>query len=149
MASEKDTRVLIAMAFALASAGRDGVNRVLDALTDRDRTDDALAYLVELGRPHVAAVAARLSDPNPFVREQIATALGFIGGPEAAAALKGASGESDPDVRQSDRRRTTPAHANDRTVAIAALNHGLVLFAVPGIRLSTRIEGAWPAAVSA
>ena len=100
MVSEKDTRVLIAMAFALASAGRDGVNRVLDALADRDRSDDALAYLVELGQPHVAAVAARLSDPNPFVRGQIATALGFIGGPEAVAALKGASGESDPDVRK-------------------------------------------------
>ena len=99
MASEKDTRVLIAMAFALASAGRDGVNRVLDALTDRNRADDALAYLVELGQPHVAAVAARLSDPNPVVREQIAVALGFIGGPEAAAALKAASGESDPGVR--------------------------------------------------
>ena len=54
---------------------------------------------MELGRPHVAAVAARLSDPNPVVREQIAIALGFIGGPEAAAALKGASGESDPEVR--------------------------------------------------
>ena len=58
-----------------------------------------MTYLVELGRPHVAAVAARLSDPNPFVRGQIATALGFIGGPAAVAALKGASGESDPDVR--------------------------------------------------
>jgi len=100
MTSEKDTRVLIAMAFALASAGRDGVNRVLDALSDRDRSDDALAYLVELGPPHVAAVAARLSDPNPFVRGQIATALGFIGGPDAVAALKGAGGDSDPDVRQ-------------------------------------------------
>jgi HEAT repeat protein len=100
MASEKDTRVLIAMAFALASAGRDGINRVLDALSDRDRSDEALAYLVELGRPHVAAVAARLSDPNPFVRGQIATALGFIGGPDAVAALKGAGGDSDPDVRQ-------------------------------------------------
>ena len=65
---------------------------------DRDRSEDALAYVVELGRPHVAAVAARLGDPNPFVRGQIATALGFIGGPEAVAALKGASGESDPDV---------------------------------------------------
>ena len=99
MASEKDTRVLIAMAFALASAGREGINRVLDALADRDRADAALGYLVELGRPHVPAVAARLSDPNPVVREQIAIALGFIGGPEAAAALKSASGESDPDVR--------------------------------------------------
>ena len=99
MASEKDTRVLIGDGFALASAGRGGVNRVLDALSDRDRTDEALAYLVELGQPHVAAVAARLSDPNPVVRGQIATALGFIGGPEAAAALKGAGGESDPNVR--------------------------------------------------
>lgn len=99
MASEKDPRVLLAMAYALASAGRDGVNRVLDALTDRDRADAALAYLVELGRPHVAAIAARLGDANPVVREQIAIALGFIGGPEAAAALKGASGESDPNVR--------------------------------------------------
>jgi HEAT repeat protein len=100
MVSEKDTRVLIAMAFALASAGRDGIKRVLDALTDRDRSDDALAYLVELGQPHVAAVAAQLSDPDPFVRGQIATALGFIGGPEAVAALKGATGESDLDVRK-------------------------------------------------
>ena len=99
MASEKDTRVLVAMAFALASAGRDGVARVLDALADRNRADDALAYLVELGQPHVAAIAARLGDPNPVVREQIAVAQGFIGGPQAAAALKAASGESDPDVR--------------------------------------------------
>ena len=58
----------------------------------------ALAYLVDLGEPHVAAVAARLSDPDPFVRAQIATALGFIGGAQAIAALKSASGESDPDV---------------------------------------------------
>jgi HEAT repeat protein len=100
MASEKDTRVLMAMAFALAAAGRDGVNRLLDALSDRDRSDDALAYVVELGQAHVAAVAARLRDPNPFVRGQIATGLGFIGGPEAVAALNGANGESDPDVRQ-------------------------------------------------
>ena len=100
MVEEKDTRVLIAMAFALAAAGRDDVNRVLDALTDRDRSDEALAYLVELGQSHVEAVAARLHDPNPSVRGQIATALGFIGGPKAVEALKGASGESDPDVQQ-------------------------------------------------
>src|SRR5262249_10894060 len=82
-----------------ASVGRDGVDRVLDALSDRDRADAALAYLVELGRTHVAAIAARLGDANPIVREQIAIALGFIGGPQAAAALNGASGESQPNVR--------------------------------------------------
>ena len=99
MASEKDPRVLLAMAFALASAGRDGVNRVLDALSDRDRAEAALAYLVDLGQTQVAAVATRLGDANPIVREQIAIALGFIGGPEAAGALNGASGEADPNVR--------------------------------------------------
>jgi HEAT repeat protein len=99
MASEKDARVLTAMAFALASAGRDGVNRVIDGLTDRDNAENALMYLVDLGRPRAAAVAARLNDPNPVVREQIAIALGFIGGPEAVAALTGARGEVDPTVR--------------------------------------------------
>jgi HEAT repeat protein len=99
MASEKDARVLAAMAFALASAGRDGVNRVIDGLTDRDNAENALMYLVDLGRPRAAAVAARLNDPNPVVREQIAIALGFIGGPEAVAALTGARGEVDPTVR--------------------------------------------------
>ena len=99
LASEKDSRVRIAMTFALASAGiHDGVNRLLDALSDRDRSDAALAYVVALGQPHVPAIAARLGDSDPFVRGQIATALGFIGGAQAAAALKGASGEPDPNV---------------------------------------------------
>jgi len=100
MASEKDARVRLAMAFALAAAGRDGVNDVLNALAERDRSDDALSYLVELGRPIVATVAAQLSHTDAFVRGQIATALGFIGGPEAVAALNGATTESDPDVRR-------------------------------------------------
>ncbi len=99
MASEKDSRVLAAMAFALTSAGRDAVNRVIDALGDRNRTDDALAYLVELGRPQAAAVAARLNDSNPLVRQQVAVALGFIGGPEEATALSRASVETEPAVR--------------------------------------------------
>jgi HEAT repeat protein len=112
MASEKDARVLTAMAFALASAGRDGVNRVIDGLTDRDNAENALMYLVDLGRPRAAAVAARLNDPNPVVREQIAIALGFIGGPEAVAALTGAR-----DCPQRDRRRTVPGQSNGGTVA--------------------------------
>jgi HEAT repeat protein len=99
MVSEKDPRVVTAMAFAMASAGGEGVNRIIDALTDRHGADMALAYLVDLGRAQAAAVTARLGDPNPAVREQIAVALGFIGGPEAAAALKGAIAESDPNVR--------------------------------------------------
>lgn len=99
LTSEKDSRVRTAMTFALASAGiHDGVNRLLDALSDRDRSDAVLAYVVALGRPHVPAIAARLGDSDAFVRGQIATALGFIGGAEAAAALKGAGAEPDPNV---------------------------------------------------
>ena len=100
MTSEKDARVRLAMAFALVAAGGNGVNHLLDALSDRDRSDDALAYLVEIGAPQVDAVAARLSEPTPLVRGQVATALGFIGGPKALEALQRASGESDPDVKQ-------------------------------------------------
>jgi HEAT repeat protein len=125
LASEKDERVAVAMAFALASAGREGVNRVLDALTDRDRSDEALAYLVELGQPQVQAIAARLTDPNPFVRGQIATALGFIGGTEAVAALKRASSESDPDVQQriniAQLRLTRPRAVSAERAASSAL----------------------------
>ena len=99
MASEKDTRVVTAMAFALASAGHQGVNRIVDALTDRHNAENALAYLIDLGRPQTTAVAARLKDANPVIREQVAIALGFIGGPEAAAALKAASGDADANVR--------------------------------------------------
>jgi HEAT repeat protein len=99
MTSEKDKRVLTAMAFALASVGHGGISRVLDALSDHATSNDALAYLVELGQSHAAAVAARLNDPNHVVRAQVATALGFIGGPEAASALNRASGEADPHVR--------------------------------------------------
>jgi HEAT repeat protein len=59
-----------------------------------------MLYLVELGSAYAPAIAARMSDPNPVVREQIAIVLGFVGGPEAAAALKGASAESDASVRR-------------------------------------------------
>jgi HEAT repeat protein len=99
IASEKDPRVVTAMAFALASAGREGVNRIIDALADRHTAESALAYLIDLGRPQTAAVAAHLKDANPVVREQVAIALGFIGGPEAAAALKAVSGDADANVR--------------------------------------------------
>jgi HEAT repeat protein len=100
MDKEKDRRVLTAMAFALASAGRPGIDRIFEALADREVADDAMVYLVELGSAYAPAIAARMSDPNPVVREQIAIILGFVGGPEATAALKAASAESDASVRR-------------------------------------------------
>ena len=74
-------------------------NRIFAALADRDTTDQALEYLVELGANHATEIAARLQDQNPLVREQIAIALGFIGGQEAAAALNAAASDENADVR--------------------------------------------------
>ena len=90
LSSERDERVRLAMAFALASAGH-SIDPILDALTDDDVGDQALEYLVELAPGHVAPIAARLRDQNPVIRQQIAVILGFTGSPEAVAALQAAA----------------------------------------------------------
>jgi HEAT repeat protein len=99
LANEKDKRVQAAMAFALTLAGRPALERIVAALADRDTADQALEYLVELGPKHVKEIAASLQDQNPIVREQIAIALGFIGGQEAAAALNAAASDGNADVQ--------------------------------------------------
>ena len=73
--------------------------------------DAATMYLVELGRKHTAAIAAHLNDPNARVREQIAIALGLIGGAEARAALSAAAADGAPEVR----RAVEPATAASRS----------------------------------
>ena len=113
IASEKDTRVLTAMAFALASAGRDGVNRVLDALADRDRSDEALVYLVELGRPHVGGRrgAAQRSQPCRARADRHRARLHrWTGGGRGAEGCERRVGSGRP---AEDRHGTTSAHAND------------------------------------
>jgi HEAT repeat protein len=87
------------MAFALAAAGRPTLDPLFEALADRDLADQALEYLVEIGPQHASAIAARLGDQNPAVREQIAIALGFIGGQDAVAALAAAANDASPEVR--------------------------------------------------
>jgi HEAT repeat protein len=99
MANEGDDRVRIAMAFALASAGRPALEPIITALADRDTADQALEYLVEIGSRHGAEIAAHLRNQNPVIREQIAIALGFIGGQEAVAALSAAAGDENADVQ--------------------------------------------------
>jgi HEAT repeat protein len=98
MSLEGDERVRTAMLYALTRAGRPRIELLFLALADRDTADQALEYLVELGSAHTAEIAARLRDPNPVVREQIAIVLGFIGGQEAAAALNAAASDESADV---------------------------------------------------
>ena len=99
MTNEKDERVQAAMAFALTRSGHPAHERIFAALADRDTTDQVLEYLVELGPTHATEIAAHLQDRNPLVREQVAIALGFIGGQEAAAALNAAANDENADVR--------------------------------------------------
>ena len=98
LASERDKRVRLAMSFALASAGRP-IAPVVDGVLDDDLSEQALEYLVEVGRTHAVDLAERLRDQNPVVRQYVAIALGFVGGPDATAALTAASTDTNADVR--------------------------------------------------
>jgi len=99
MTNEKDERVQAAMAFALTRSGHPAHERIFAALADRDTTDQVLEYLIELGPTHATEIAAHLQDRNPLVREQVAIALGFIGGQEAEAALNAAASDETAEVR--------------------------------------------------
>jgi HEAT repeat protein len=98
IASERDKRVRLAMSFALASAGRP-IAPVIDGVLDDDLSEQALEYLVELGPTHAVDLAARLRDQDPVVRQHVAIALGFVGGPDASSALTAASTDTNADVR--------------------------------------------------
>jgi HEAT repeat protein len=98
LASERDKRVRLAMSFALASAGRP-IAPVVDGVLDDDLAEQALEYLVEIGPSHAVDLAARLRDQDAVVRQHVAIALGFVGGPDAAAALTAAAADTNADVR--------------------------------------------------
>ena len=98
LAAERDERVRLALAFALASSGR-SVAPLIEALTADDLKLQALEYLVEIGTMHAAELQTRLRDPDPLVRQHVAIALGFVGGPEASAALAAASTDENALVR--------------------------------------------------
>ena len=98
LASERDKRVRLAMSFALASAGRP-IAPLVEAVLDDDLSEQALEYLVEIGPAHAVDLAARLRDQDPVVRQHVAVALGFVGGPDASAALTAAGTDTNADVR--------------------------------------------------
>jgi HEAT repeat protein len=97
-AGEKDRQVRLARAFALARAGRGGVDDLAAALEQDRYADLAMAYLVELGQPAVPALAQHLRSPERAVRGRIAQVLGLVGGPDAIAALDPTRRDMDADV---------------------------------------------------
>ena len=100
LTDERDQAVRLAMAFALAAAGRPYLERVVQALSDRDLADQAIEYVVELGRATPDAIAPHLQSSDPVVRARVAIAAGFTGGPLTEAELSRLTTDGDPSVRR-------------------------------------------------
>jgi HEAT repeat protein len=100
LTEERNPEVIGAIAFALAAGGRPYVDRIVQALADRDTADQALDYLVELGHAHSELLLPHLQHADPAVRERVAMAVGFTGGAGAEDALTPLTRDPDPAVRQ-------------------------------------------------
>ena len=100
LSEERDAEVRLAMAFALAAAGRPYLERVVQSLSDGDLANQAMEYAVELGRARPDALAPYLQDREPVVRARVAIAAGFSGGPRTEAELSRLTSDGDPSVRR-------------------------------------------------
>jgi HEAT repeat protein len=100
LTEERDTQVRLAMAFALAAAGRPYVERVVQGLADPEVADQAIGYLVELGHAKPEALVPHLQDRDPVVRARVAIAVGLVGSPAAEAELTRLTTDGDPTVRR-------------------------------------------------
>ena len=96
--NERDRTVRLARAFALARDGGRGLPELTQALGDDRRAEQAMAYLVELGRGHVKALVPRLADPDVPTRGRLVQVFGIVGGPEALQALEPTTRDPDPAV---------------------------------------------------
>jgi HEAT repeat protein len=96
--NERDRTVRLARAFALARDGGRGLPELTAALGDDRRAEQVMAYLVELGRPHVKALVPRLADPDVPTRGRVVQVFGIVGGPDALQALEPTTRDPDPVV---------------------------------------------------
>jgi HEAT repeat protein len=95
---ERDKTVRLARAFALSRDGGRGLPDLVAALSDDHRAEQAMAYLVELGRVHVKVLAARLNEPDVSIRGRLVQVFGLVGGPDALVALAPSTRDPDPAV---------------------------------------------------
>jgi HEAT repeat protein len=100
LTDERDGSVRLAMAFALAASGRPYLGRVVQSLSDRELADQAIEYVVELGRAKPAALVPHLQDRDPIVRARTTIAAGFAGGAPLEAELSRLTTDGDPTVRR-------------------------------------------------
>ena len=95
---ERDRTVRLARAFALARDAGRGLPELTAAVGDDRHAEQVMAYLVELGRPHVKALVPKLADPDVPTRGRIVQVFGLVGGPEALLALEPTTRDPDPAV---------------------------------------------------
>ena len=100
LTEERNPEVNGAMRFALTSAGRPYLDRIVQALANDETADQALDYLRELGREQPDVLLPHLQDPIPAVRERVAMVVGFVGGASAEPALTTLTRDGDPSVRR-------------------------------------------------
>ena len=100
LVEERDREVRLGMAFALAAAGRPYLDRVAQSVADPDLADQAMEYLVELGRARPGALVPHLQDRDPIVRARVAIATGLVGGQLAEPELTRLTTDGDPSVRR-------------------------------------------------
>jgi HEAT repeat protein len=100
LTEERDAEVRLAMAFAQAAAGRPYLERVVPSLSESALANQAMEYVVELGRARSDALAPYLQDRDPVVRARVAIAAGFSGGPRTEAELSRLTSDGDPSVRR-------------------------------------------------
>lgn len=96
--NERDRTVRLARAFAISRDAGRGLEELVSALGDDRRAEQAMAYLVELGRGHVTALTPRLADPDVPTRGRLVQVFGIVGGPEALQALQPTTRDPDPAV---------------------------------------------------
>ena len=116
LTEERDEPVRLAMAFALAAGGRPYLDRVMQSLADRDLANQAIEYVVELGRAKPDAIAPYLQTRDPVVRARAAIAAGFTDGPLVEAELSRLTTDGDPSVRRAAEvavLRTSSAQADE------------------------------------
>jgi HEAT repeat protein len=101
---DRDKLAALAVAYALQSVGRPSLDRLVEALGDPGRQNQAMLYLTELGRPIARPLGGYLQAPDPATRQAVAMVLGVIGGDDALAALERAKLDPDTEVARAAER---------------------------------------------
>ncbi len=104
LAGDKDRAIRLAHAFGMERITQRGPDALVGALGDDRLSEQAMAYLVELGPGVVPRLARFLNDPDPRVRERLVQTMGLLGGDAARAAIEPTTRDPDLGVKRAAER---------------------------------------------